>query len=229
MPREWGLHGLPPVGAACAGRKPLSPLRGQLPPSHRNAPLGRSGVAHGFFSEKSIRCSFLQNAHASGSLRSPYGCLRARSLPCVRGGGRRMPDGGVTPLAVNFLGSLPSLTATRIPSDARSRCRGRRAVWAGPRGCAAPERESGAGAAKVLPREWGLRGLPPVGAACAGREKLSGERLVRRGAPLSPLRGQLPLHRGAKETMPEASPYTGEPRRRRPKPPLCKGRWQANA
>ena len=68
-----------------------------------------------------------------------------------------------------------------------------------------------------MPREWELRGLPPVGAACAGRK------------PLSPLRGQLPLHRGAKETAPEASPYTGEPRRRRPKPPLCKGRWQANA
>ena len=79
----------------------------QLSPSHRNAPSGRSGVAHGFFSEKSILCSFLQNAHASGSLRSPYGCLRARSLPCVRGGGRRMPDGRVPPLAVNFLGSLP--------------------------------------------------------------------------------------------------------------------------
>ena len=45
--------------------------------SHRNAPSGRSGVAHGFFSEKSILCFFLQNAHASGSLRSPYGCLRA--------------------------------------------------------------------------------------------------------------------------------------------------------
>ena len=40
----------------------------------------------------------------------------------------------------------------------------------------------------------GLHGLPPVGAACAG------------GQPLSPLRGQLPLHRGAKETAPEASP-----------------------
>ena len=41
--------------------------------SHRNDPSGRSGVAHGLFSEKSILCSFLQNAHASGSLRSPYG------------------------------------------------------------------------------------------------------------------------------------------------------------
>ena len=46
-----------------------------------------------------------------------------------------------------------------------------------------------------MPREWGLRGLPPVGAACAGRK---------------------PLRRcGA------SSPYTGEPKRRRPKPPLC--------
>ena len=83
LPREWGLRGLPPVGAACAGRQPLSPLRRQLPPSHRNAPSGRSGVAHGFFSEKSIRCSFLQNAHASGSLRSPYGYRGAIRLCAV--------------------------------------------------------------------------------------------------------------------------------------------------
>ena len=61
MPREWGLRGLPPVGAACAGRRrPLSPLRGQLPPSHRNAPSGRSGVAHGFFYDSApthLRCA----------------------------------------------------------------------------------------------------------------------------------------------------------------------------
>ena len=52
--------------------------------SHRNAPSGRSGVAHGLFYEKSIPCSFLQNAHASGSLRSPYGyrgAIRLHSFP----------------------------------------------------------------------------------------------------------------------------------------------------
>ena len=84
-------------GAACEG-EPRQPLRRcaacegepkgnpsgaarQLLPSHRNAPLGRSGVAHGLFSEKSIRCSFLQNAHASGSLREPYGYRGAEGQP----------------------------------------------------------------------------------------------------------------------------------------------------
>ena len=174
MPREWGLHGLPPVGAACAGRQPLrrcgasSPYTGEPKRRRPKPPLTQGSQGDG-----------------------------ARSLPCVRGGGRRMPDGRVPPLAVNFLGSLPSLTATRIPSDARSGCRGRRAVRAAPRGCAGRERESGAGAAKVLSREWGLRGLPPVGAACAGREKLSGERLVRRRATPQSAARPAPLTQGS--------------------------------
>ena len=54
---------------------------GQLPPSHRPSSLSCAGVAHGFFSEKSILCSFLQNAHASGSLRSPCGYRGARATP----------------------------------------------------------------------------------------------------------------------------------------------------
>ena len=58
---------------------------GQLPPSHRNAPSGRSGVTHGLFYEKSIPCSFLQNAHASGSLREPYGYRGAEGQPLRRG------------------------------------------------------------------------------------------------------------------------------------------------
>ena len=94
-------------------------LRRQLPPSHRNAPSGHSGVAHGLFSDsapthlrcagvplglfgkpkrssfsrvrglhQAILCSFLQNAHALGSLCEPYGCLRTdpalRAAPVFR-------------------------------------------------------------------------------------------------------------------------------------------------
>ena len=42
-------------------------------PSHRNDPLGRSGVTVGLFSAKSTQYSLLQNARPSGSLREPYG------------------------------------------------------------------------------------------------------------------------------------------------------------
>ena len=42
-------------------------------PSHRNDPLGRSGVTVGLFSAKSTQYSLLQNARPPGSLRSPYG------------------------------------------------------------------------------------------------------------------------------------------------------------
>ena len=52
---------------------------GQLPPSHRPSSLSCAGVAHGLFYEKSILCSFLQNAHASGSLREPYGYRGAKA------------------------------------------------------------------------------------------------------------------------------------------------------
>ena len=44
-------------------RSPLS--------SHRNAPSGHSGVAHGLFYDQAILWLDLQNAHAPGSLRSP--------------------------------------------------------------------------------------------------------------------------------------------------------------
>ena len=57
-----------------------------------------------------------------------------------------------------------------------------------------------------MPREWGLSGLPPVGAACAGRGNPSVWRDAR----------QLPLHRGAEETAERV-------------PPLCKGRWHSEA
>ena len=46
------------------------------PPSHRNAPSGHSGVAHGLFYDQATLWLDLQNAHAPGSLRSPCGGLR---------------------------------------------------------------------------------------------------------------------------------------------------------
>ena len=73
---ELQPHSRPPSKrtALSVGNKHMLQVRCAHPaPSHRNAPSGHSGVPHGLFSEKSILCSFLQNAHASGSLRSPYG------------------------------------------------------------------------------------------------------------------------------------------------------------
>ena len=73
-------------GAACEGEPKGNPSGAarQLPPSHRPSSLSCAGVAHGLFSEKSIPCSFLQNAHASGSLREPYGYRGAEGKPLRR-------------------------------------------------------------------------------------------------------------------------------------------------
>ena len=57
-------------------------------PSHRNTPSGHSGVPVGLFYAKNTQYSLLQNARLSGSLRSPYGCLRTvtplRDIPVLR-------------------------------------------------------------------------------------------------------------------------------------------------
>ena len=65
-------------GGYSEGGNPSVRCGGQLPPSHRPSSLSCAGVAHGLFYEKSILCSFLQNAHASGSLRSPCGYRGAK-------------------------------------------------------------------------------------------------------------------------------------------------------
>ncbi len=64
------------VGAAEIAAMGKGSAQEGRPPAHRNGFSSRSGVPHGLFSVKSTSCSSLQNAHASGSLRSPYGYLR---------------------------------------------------------------------------------------------------------------------------------------------------------
>ena len=77
----------PSPGALTLG-EPLRRCGGQLPPSHRNGFSSRSGVPHGLFYDQATRWLDLQNAHAPGSLRSPYGCLRTetplRDIPVFR-------------------------------------------------------------------------------------------------------------------------------------------------
>ena len=76
------------VGAAEIAAMGKGSAQEGRPPSHRNGFSSRSGVPHGLFSVKSTSCSSLQNAHASGSLRSPYGYLRTvtslRNVPVLR-------------------------------------------------------------------------------------------------------------------------------------------------
>ena len=76
------------VGAAEIAAMGRGSAQEGRPPAHRNGFSSRSGVPHGLFSVKSTSCSSLQNAHASGSLRSPYGCLRTemplRDIPVLR-------------------------------------------------------------------------------------------------------------------------------------------------
>ena len=76
------------VGAAEIAAMGKGSAQEGRPPSHRNGFSSRSGVPHGLFSVKSTSCSSLQNAHASGSLRSPCGCLRTvtslRNVPVLR-------------------------------------------------------------------------------------------------------------------------------------------------
>ncbi len=76
------------VGAAEIAAMGKGSAQEGRPPAHRNGFSSRSGVPHGLFSVKSTSCSSLQNAHASGSLRSPYGCLRTemplRDIPVLR-------------------------------------------------------------------------------------------------------------------------------------------------
>ena len=64
--------------AVCRKTRMLQVRCARPAPSHRNVPSGRSGVTHGLFSVKSTSCSSLQNAHASGSLREPYGYRGAK-------------------------------------------------------------------------------------------------------------------------------------------------------
>ena len=127
---------------------------------------------------------------------------------CEEGGGRRMPDGGVPPLAVNFLGSLhlPSQPLVFLqmlgqgvevgallglgPEDAQ-RLKGRAA-----RGRQRCCRASG-GCADC--RRSGRRAQEgnPSGAAAPAPLTQGSQRDGARS---------LPLHRGAKETATEASP-----------------------
>ena len=76
------------VGAAEIAAMGKGSAQEGRPPSHRNAPSGHSGVAVGLFYAKSTQYSLLQNARPSGSLRSPYGCLRTemplRDIPVLR-------------------------------------------------------------------------------------------------------------------------------------------------
>ena len=76
------------VGAAEIAAMGKGSAQEGRPPSHRNAPSGHSGVAVGLFYAKSTQYSLLQNAQPSGSLRSPYGCLRTvtslRNVPVLR-------------------------------------------------------------------------------------------------------------------------------------------------
>ena len=69
-----------PLTQGSRGQPPQSAANGQLPPSHRNIPLECSGVAHGLLGEESTLCSLRLNAHAPGSLRSPYGYLRTATF-----------------------------------------------------------------------------------------------------------------------------------------------------
>ena len=77
--------------------------------SHRNDPSGHSGVAYGLFSVKSTSCSSLQNAHASGSLREPYGYrgakLRVLMPPLCKG--RCRTDEGRLTEGLPLLQNLP--------------------------------------------------------------------------------------------------------------------------
>ena len=73
------------IGRRCFGgrgelRSPLSP--------HRNAPSGHSGVAHGLFYDQAILWLDLQNAHASGSLRSPSDAAPNQLFELLRCSGR---------------------------------------------------------------------------------------------------------------------------------------------
>ena len=76
------------VGAAEIAAMGKGSAQEGRPPSHRNAPSGHSGVPVGLFYAKSTQNSLLQNARPSGSLRSPYGCLRTemplRDIPVLR-------------------------------------------------------------------------------------------------------------------------------------------------
>ena len=76
------------VGAAEIAAMGKGSAQEGRPPSHRNAPSGHSGVPVGLFYAKSTQYSLLQNARPSGSLRSPYGCLRTvtslRNVPVLR-------------------------------------------------------------------------------------------------------------------------------------------------
>ena len=143
---DWGRAPALPLAPNPKGGQPLSLLRQTAPltSSHRNAPLGRSGVAVGLFVEKSTLYSFLQNARPSVASRSTKG---------AKGDGARL----LLPLCTRRT-SEASLEFERLAQPRR-------------RGCSFTQNTA-----------------------------------YRRKQPLSLHGRQLPLHRGAKETVPFASP-----------------------
>ena len=76
------------VGAAEIAAMGKGSAQEGRPPSHRNAPSGHSGVAHGLFYDQATPRLDLQNAHASGSLRSPYAFAPERPFGTFRCSGR---------------------------------------------------------------------------------------------------------------------------------------------
>ena len=54
------------------------------PSTHRNAPSEHSGVPHGLLGSESTPCSLIPNAHAPGSLRSPFGAAPNRLFELLR-------------------------------------------------------------------------------------------------------------------------------------------------
>ncbi len=106
--------------------------------SHRNVPSGHSGVPHGLFSVKSTSCSSLQNAHASGSLRSPCGDRGAELrvlMPPLCKGRCRTDEGRLTeglPLSQNL---PPERREARRRRASRQECGLRPAKGRGAHSC----------------------------------------------------------------------------------------------
>ena len=104
---------------------PQSAAGGQLPPSHRNIPSECPGVAHGLFYDQAALWLDLQNAHASGSLRSPCGyrgaegnpSVAARQLPLHRGakGNPSVRCGGQLPLHRGAKATPQSAASGQLP------------------------------------------------------------------------------------------------------------------
>ena len=79
------VHCANPTGTGEPKGNPSVRCGGQLPPSHRNAPSGRSGVAHGFFPKRAYYALFSKThmlqvrcAHPAGT-GEPKGCCEGGS------------------------------------------------------------------------------------------------------------------------------------------------------